>query len=88
MSSPPATRSSSSRPTRSTWRSAPRRRACSAGFARKDGEDVKVGELLGVIEDAAAGAGAPQAEAACRNRGSGAAGRRAASGAGRGIDAR
>ena len=32
-------------------------------IARKDGEDVKVGELLGVIEDAAAGAGAPKAAA-------------------------
>jgi 2-oxoglutarate dehydrogenase E2 component (dihydrolipoamide succinyltransferase) len=31
---------------------------------RKDGDDVKVGEVLGVIEDAAAGAGAPEAAAA------------------------
>ena len=30
---------------------------------RKDGEDVKVGEVLGVIDEAAAGAGAPQAAA-------------------------
>ena len=32
-------------------------------IARKDGEDVKVGELLGVIEEAAAGNGAPKPEA-------------------------
>ena len=33
-------------------------------IARKDGEDVKVGEVLGVIDDAAAGNGGAKAEAA------------------------
>jgi 2-oxoglutarate dehydrogenase E2 component (dihydrolipoamide succinyltransferase) len=33
-------------------------------IARQDGEDVKVGEVLGVIEESAAGAGAKQAEPA------------------------
>jgi 2-oxoglutarate dehydrogenase E2 component (dihydrolipoamide succinyltransferase) len=35
---------------------------------RKDGEDVKVGEVLGVIEDAAAGAGQPKDEPAASRK--------------------
>ena len=46
--SPPASRSSSSRPTRSTSRSRRRRPACSARSTHGDGADVKVGDVLGV----------------------------------------
>ena len=67
--SPPASRSSSSRPTRSISRSAPIRPACWRGSSARTGEDVKVGEVLG------GGRGSPAAQRP-RRRGSAAPRRR------------